>query len=144
MAQIFRVNSGPGSSNVRLVQQEGDWFALFAENLMHEISGVPGAELFQQIGAMGLLQRNRIGDCPHAEFVALQSRFEVANGGVEQVLGGFVEQADMLPHGISPMKRRPVWRNAESSPGASASALDGPEFALRRLFGRGGTSIMDI
>ena len=29
----------------------------------------------------------------------------------------------------------PVWRSAESSPGASASALDGPELALRRLFG---------
>src|SRR5712672_20523 len=29
----------------------------------------------------------------------------------------------------------PMWRSAESSPGASASALDGPELALRRLFG---------
>ena len=26
--------------------------ALFAENLMHEISGVPGAELLQQIGSV--------------------------------------------------------------------------------------------
>src|SRR3981189_1499534 len=26
--------------------------ALFAENFMHEISGVPGAELLQQIGSM--------------------------------------------------------------------------------------------
>jgi hypothetical protein len=27
--------------------------------------------------------------------------------------GGFVEKANMCPHGISPMKRMPVWRNAE-------------------------------
>src|SRR5258705_5413573 len=40
---------------------------------------------------------NRIRDCPHAEFVALQSPFEVANGCVEQILGGFVESADMRP-----------------------------------------------
>ena len=34
-----------------------------------------------------------------------------------------------------PMKRMPVWRSAESSSGASASALDGSELALRRLLG---------
>jgi hypothetical protein len=32
-----------------MVQEEGDWLGLFAENFMHEISGVPGVELFQQI-----------------------------------------------------------------------------------------------
>ena len=31
--------------------EEGKWFA-FAENLIDEIGSVPGAELFQQIGAM--------------------------------------------------------------------------------------------
>jgi hypothetical protein len=39
----------PGSASV---PRERNWFVLFAENFMHEISGVPGAELFQQIGSM--------------------------------------------------------------------------------------------
>jgi hypothetical protein len=30
----------------------GQLAALFAENFMHEISDVPGTELFQEIGAM--------------------------------------------------------------------------------------------
>ena len=34
------------------ITEEGNWFALFAENFMHEIRGVPGAELFQQVGSM--------------------------------------------------------------------------------------------
>src|SRR3981081_4069708 len=45
---------------------------------------------------------------------------------------------------MSPIKRRPVWRSAEPSSGASASALDGPDIALRLPFRGGGTSIMDI
>ena len=32
--------------------EAGNWLALFAENFMHEISDVPGTELFQEIGAM--------------------------------------------------------------------------------------------
>jgi hypothetical protein len=32
--------------------EESNYFALIAENLMHEISGVRRAELFQQIGSM--------------------------------------------------------------------------------------------
>src|SRR5258705_1714544 len=38
----------------------------------------------------------------------------------------------------------PVWRCAGSSPGAMARAFDGPELALRRLFGKGGPAVMDI
>jgi hypothetical protein len=37
------------------ITEEGNWFALFAENFMHEISGVPGAELF----SAGWLDGNR-------------------------------------------------------------------------------------
>jgi hypothetical protein len=40
-----------------MVQEEGDWLGLFAENFMHEISGVPGVELFQQIGSMETIVR---------------------------------------------------------------------------------------
>ena len=42
------------------------------------------------------------------------------------------------------MKRMPVWRSAESSPGASARAVDGTVFALRPLFGKGGAPGMDM
>jgi hypothetical protein len=40
---------------------------------------------------------------------------------------------------MSPMKPIPVWRSAESSSGVSN--LDGPELALRRLFGIAGMDI---
>ena len=41
--------SGPEGSRSTSVRS---WLALFAENFMHEISDVPGTELFQEIGAM--------------------------------------------------------------------------------------------
>src|SRR5258705_13792762 len=37
---------------------------LFAENFMHEISGVPGAELFQQIGSMEIDRTRADAECP--------------------------------------------------------------------------------
>jgi hypothetical protein len=92
-------------------------------------------------------QRNRIGHRPQAEFVALQSRLEIANRRIERVLGVSWNRQTCVPHGISPMKPMPVWRSAESSPGALASASDstlGPELALRRLSGIGRPSVMDI
>ena len=49
---------------------------------------------FATQGVLRLLLRNRVRDRPHARFGALQSRFEIASGCVEQVLGGFVEKAD--------------------------------------------------
>jgi hypothetical protein len=36
----------------------------------------------------------------------------------------------------------PVWRSSES--GTSTGALDGPEYALWRLFAGGGTAVMDV
>ena len=37
---------------------------LFAENFMHEISGVPGTELFQQIGSMEIDRTWADAECP--------------------------------------------------------------------------------
>jgi hypothetical protein len=47
-----------------MVQEEGDWLGLFAENFMHEISGVPGVELFQQIGSMEIDRTRADAECP--------------------------------------------------------------------------------
>ena len=44
-------------------------------------------------GFLRLLQRNRIRDCPHTEFVALQSRFEIAN----DLPGAFSSLMRLLP-----------------------------------------------
>lgn len=46
------------------ITEEGNWFALFAENFMHEISGVPGAELFQQVGSMEIDGTRTDAECP--------------------------------------------------------------------------------
>src|ERR1700726_3714874 len=44
--------------------EAGNWLALFAENFMHEISGVPGTELLQEIGAMELDGTRADAECP--------------------------------------------------------------------------------
>src|SRR5450755_2659510 len=45
--------------------EEGNWLALFAENFMYEISGVPGTELLQEIGAMELNGTRADAECPY-------------------------------------------------------------------------------
>jgi hypothetical protein len=44
--------------------EAGNWLALFAENFMHEISDVPGTELFQEIGAMEIDGTRADAECP--------------------------------------------------------------------------------
>ena len=40
------------------------WRSSFAEDFMHEIGGVPGAELFQQIGSMEIDGTRADAECP--------------------------------------------------------------------------------
>src|SRR3954463_16367207 len=47
-----------------LVWEEGTWFALFAEDSMHEISGIFGAELLQQIGSVEINGTRADAECP--------------------------------------------------------------------------------
>jgi hypothetical protein len=82
MRALTRVNNarlfGPGFSSfgrfcrqsqkrksiASLVWEEGPWFALFAENFMHEISGIFGAELLQQIGSVEINSTRADAECP--------------------------------------------------------------------------------
>jgi hypothetical protein len=61
MVALTSVNNvrlfGPASGKRQLVR-------LFAENLVHEINGVPGAELFQQIGSMEIDGTRADAECP--------------------------------------------------------------------------------
>jgi len=54
---------GPVLASWRTIE-EGDWFASMAENFIHEISGVPGAELFQQVGSMEIDGTRADAECP--------------------------------------------------------------------------------
>jgi hypothetical protein len=58
-------DAGPVLASRRtMVWEEGNWFALFAENLVHEISSVPGAELFQEVGSMEIDGTRTDAECP--------------------------------------------------------------------------------